>query len=189
MGNTSYDKALAMMFYPRNPTQNVLRKAYDNFWMRHTPSVAMTSYLKVNAPRQISDWDPAKQYPANALTAPPDIDLPPLNQFEEEEDAQQEEEKIPIPQPTPAPEPAPPQEIKEPKAWKTLPAKIPQKSTIKTPASIAAQVVARELNQAPVREPPRPPRQPFNYVQYSRDYRLMHGDDINRKQANSRPPQ
>lgn len=178
MGNTSYDKALAMMFYPRQPTQNVLRKAYDNFWydqkltanqkkeiafrMRHTPSVAMTSYLKVNAPRKISDWDPAKQYPANALTAPPNINLSPINQqFEEEEDAQQEEEKVPAQKP--APEPAQEQEIKEAKSWKTLPAKIPPLSTIKTP--------------------PRPSRQPFNYVQYSRDYRLMHTLDINRKQA------
>lgn len=200
MIDSSYDQALASMFTPRAPTQNLMRKIYVNYWwkqnlsaqqrndmafrMRHTPNVAMSSYLKINAPTKIPDWDMHEQYPGNTFETA-------VFENEVKEPAKQEEKApalAPAPEPAPEqpdlqPEPAPPQEIKEAKSWKTLPAKIPQKSTIKTPASIAAQVVARELNQAPVREPPRPPRQPFNYVQYSRDYRLMHADDINRKQA------
>lgn len=200
MGNTSYDKALASMFTPRRPTQNLLRKAYVNYWwsknlnagqirdlafrMRHTPGVAMSSYLKVNTPREITDFDRAKQYPADSLKEP-----------------KPEEVKMELPKEEPIPEaPAP--------GWKKLPIKIPRKVQIKTPESVAAAQAAAEASQdvldykhngpepEPAYEPldqkhevkrelprPTPPREPFNYVQYARDYRRVHSEEINRKQA------
>lgn len=64
MGDTSYNKALEMMFNPRRPTQNLIRKAYVNYHhdlnlntgilkqiayrMRHSLVVALESYRKRN---------------------------------------------------------------------------------------------------------------------------------------------
>lgn len=209
MGNTSYDKALSSMFTPRRPTQNLLRKAYVNYWwskklnanqikdmafrMRHTPGVAMSSYLKVNAPTEIPDFEMfrSKQYPADAFQKSKKK-LP----KEVKSEAPKEEQ----PEPEPEPElPAP--------SWKKLPIKIPRKVAIKTPESIAAAQAAVAHGQddldykhdyepvqapqpmpEPIQEvkklpPPPPPREPFDYVQYARDYRRVHADEINRKQA------
>ena len=67
MGKTSYDKAFETIFKPigKRPTQNLIRKSYVNHWyrlgavsskkleeiakrMRHSVSIAMLSYVKVN---------------------------------------------------------------------------------------------------------------------------------------------
>ena len=71
MSSQSYDAALARLFAPRRPTQNLIRKAYINHWhrarvldrelsegqkeaiadrMRHSLATATAAYRKVNAP-------------------------------------------------------------------------------------------------------------------------------------------
>jgi len=171
MGNSSYDKALATMFTPRRPTQNLLRKAYVNYWwsrnlnagqikdlafrMRHTPGVAMSSYLKTNAPRELPDFGMyrAKQYPADSFKQPP-----------------KEAPAVPTEMPI-APKEAPVAPAEEPTVaaaptWKKLPIKIPKKVPIKTPESIAAaQAAAAAAEES----------------QEVLDYE--HADEINRKQA------
>lgn len=66
LGRSSYNHALKMIFKPKKPTQNLLRKAYINHWydtknrvseknlkkiasrMRHTTQVARSTYSKIN---------------------------------------------------------------------------------------------------------------------------------------------
>jgi len=64
MGKSSYNQALASIFKPQKPTQNIFRKSYINYWhkknlstnklkeiarrMRHTLGVALSAYKKVD---------------------------------------------------------------------------------------------------------------------------------------------
>jgi len=88
MGESGYNSALASMFSPKKPTQNVLRKAFVNHWyekklsmaklkqiaerMSHSVHVALGSYKKIN----ISDAEPeVKEFkvpePATLPIVPP----------------------------------------------------------------------------------------------------------------------
>lgn len=147
----------------------------------------MSSYLKTNAPRELPDFGMyrAKQYPADSFKQPP-------------KKAPAVPTEMPIaPKEAPAEEPT----VAAAPTWKKLPIKVPKKVPIKTPESIAtaqAAAAAAEESQEvlgyepePAYEPfeqkheapPQPPREPFDYVQYARDYRRVHADEINRKQA------
>ena len=86
MGKSSYDQALASIFKPKRPTQNILRKSYVNYWynknlpmsrlkeiarrMRHTVGVAMSVYKKVNI-------DCPEPGDIEGITVPTKIDIPP----------------------------------------------------------------------------------------------------------------
>lgn len=92
MGVTSYDSALGEMFKPRKPRQNLIRKAYVNFWyrkelsvgvlkqiadhMRHSVSVALGSYRKIgiSAPSLIVEDEEKKEPPT--VVAPPTVVIP-----------------------------------------------------------------------------------------------------------------
>ena len=85
MGKSSYNQALASIFKPKTPTQNILRKSYINHFynknlpmsklkliarrMRHTVGVAMLSYKKVN----INCPEPGD---IEGIKVPPKIDIP-----------------------------------------------------------------------------------------------------------------
>lgn len=83
MGKSSYDKAIQATFSPQKPTQNIIRKAYVNYWhrskpelsdnvkkeiakrMRHTLGVAQHTYYKINLPVHPDD-----NYPSSTHTKP-----------------------------------------------------------------------------------------------------------------------
>lgn len=89
---TSYDSALGELFKPRKPRQNLIRKAYVNFWyrkdlsfgvlkeiadrMRHSIGVGLSSYKKIGipAPSLIGDDEEKKEPPT--VIAKPDVVIP-----------------------------------------------------------------------------------------------------------------
>src|SRR5690606_5440611 len=140
MGVSSYDAALREIFKPRQPRQNLIRKAYVNYWyrkelpmsslkeiadrMRHTTTVALGSYRKIGLD---------------------EIKEPPPAPVEEKVPLIPEVKSLPIVQPA---------EVKE------LP--------IVAPAEPPALPVL-------------PPRAKYNPVEYSRQYREAHKEQIDKK--------
>lgn len=117
MGASGYDSALRSMFTPKKPTQNVLRKAYVNYWhsknlsvgklkeiadrMRHSIGVALGSYRKINISGPIPETQETKQSPIPELQTLPIV--PPA-----------EPRTLPIQTPTPPPPILPPREYFKP---------------------------------------------------------------------------
>ena len=132
--------ALVSIVAPKNPTQNILRKSYVNYFyadarklseakikeiayrMRHTPNIARGVYKKINLSGEIktAPAEPSK------LIATPAVVIPILPV---------ELKTIPIPPP--------------------------------------------EVKQAPMA----PPKVHFNYREYSKEYRVAHRAEINKKQS------
>jgi len=93
MDKSSYSSAFATIFKAvgKKPTQNLIRKAYINHWhrlivdtnrkeeiakrMRHSVTIAETSYVKVNVPCPHPLLNPGSQLKVNLL--PEKIDIPP----------------------------------------------------------------------------------------------------------------
>lgn len=154
MSVSSYDAALATMFRPRQPRQNLLRKAYINYWhsqnlptgklneiafrMRHTLGVAMGSYRKIN------------------IDGPPEF----------------EERKVPEP-PVIAAKPQVILPIQPPTEVKSLPI-LPPPPVIPVIAPARAPAPPAVAVPAPVL----PARKYFSPAAYAQNYRVVHADTI-----------